>query len=85
MATKRPPLKPRKLRTEHELRLGGAPGRIGQQQRGIRWAGAYRNLMVRLGQTGNRSKSRRVSRTRDRNYHQMVAVRVRYSSSRFAT
>lgn len=76
---KRAPRKPySNIRTEHDFKLGGLGPRIGRQKEGIKWSGAFRKLMTTMKDTG-RGKSHKVGVTRDRIFHQRVAIRVRYS------
>jgi type IV secretory pathway VirD2 relaxase len=64
---------------EHAFRPGGKAPRIGWQNEGILWSGAFRKLMTVMRDTGKRRRTRKAKSQRDRIFHQRVAVRVRYS------
>ncbi len=64
------------FRTDLTFRSGGLAPRIGRQEEGIAWSGAFRRLMAVMRDTGKRKQT---PAGRNRIFHQRVAVRIRYS------
>src|SRR5262245_48616458 len=67
------------IRAEHTFRLGGLGPRIGWQNEGILWSGAFRKLMTVVHDTSKQSRASKIKSQRDRIFHQRVAIRIRYS------
>jgi type IV secretory pathway VirD2 relaxase len=67
------------VHADHAFKPAGLAPRIGRQTEGILWSQAFRKLMTVMADTGQRSRTNKITNRRDRIFHQRVAIRIRYS------